>query len=80
MTFGFRSGLIHRRTTNFSTQFAVGRSVGDPPTEKFALSTHFVDVVPMNKLHDPIILSVPPPMALATIYFVLIWKPRQSNS
>ncbi len=34
----------------------------------------------MNKLDDEIILSTPLLLALAAIYFVLAWKPRQSDT
>jgi len=41
------------------------------------LSAHLKTL--MNKLDDQIILSTPLVLALAAIYFVLIWKPRQSD-
>jgi hypothetical protein len=37
-------------------------------------------MVPTNKLVDPIMLSASLPTPLATIYFVLMWKPPQSNA
>ena len=35
---------------------------------------------PMNKIDDEMILSTPLLLALAAMYFVLVWKPRQSNA
>ena len=34
----------------------------------------------VNKIDDEIILSTPLLLALAAMYFVLVWKPRQSNA
>lgn len=34
----------------------------------------------VNRINDEIILSTPLFLALATMYFVLVWKPRQSNA